>query len=841
MNRCFRVVLCVLSLVFSRMMPAQNLPALQQDGAISVGTLQNGITYYLVTNASMKGVADYALVRRGRADSLTTRKELSSLPHFNKTVPYHFLARKGIGCRPEGYISYEGAHTVFRFDEVPVTDAAAADTTLLMLFDLIAAQPFQHAIIIAGDINAAGIQSKMNVFQMMVPARTPAYEKPSYSWLPSDAMQTEFTRSETPSVGMEMHFPRTADAQMNTIVPFIARMFATELGEIVQGRLTEPLSARNTPPRQVSFSYRGSDRSFGDDRLDFSVETVPDGQVPAALALSTTVSSLGKSGVGMAEYLSARQRVVAAFQQAPDNDALVRKCISHYLYGADLATDATKVQYFTSRNITPDSELRLFNDYVTALLDSLSHATLHWSGDEDAFDPFFDPLAFALTWENVSGMDMRVGEWTVGAADTTSFGASRGKAKLKITAPEPVSGGELWTFSNGIRVIYKKMNTAGRMYYSMMVKSGYISVKDLQRGEGAFFSDMLGLYDVAGMSGRDFQRVLQANGVELEAKVGVLDTRLSGSAPANRLPLTMKALLSLVNERKLNPAAYASFRSAMQACMQTDHLDGLMYPDYVYTDVRNPEALTDQLQERADGFFSNAFLRMNDGVLILVGDLPSNIVQKTLSAYLGGFRVGRTTVARPAVPYKLRTGTTTYSMEGSSKRITVAMAAQLPYTTEHYMAFRVACMALQRRLSGVLSEYGYSVSSTGQFRIAPQDVMEIIFTFEPVAEGGLPYGVMPGSVQPGRALTAARKAIDAVLAAPTDAAALATGKTFLLNSYARSLADPAQFRDAVLLRYAWGKDVLTGYDARINAVSAEKVGVVYKALSEGFRIEYVIK
>ena len=73
MKGFFRLVSCAFLLVFSRMMPAQNLPALQQDAAVTVGALQNGISYYLVTNPAMKGVADYALVRKGAADTLSTR------------------------------------------------------------------------------------------------------------------------------------------------------------------------------------------------------------------------------------------------------------------------------------------------------------------------------------------------------------------------------------------------------------------------------------------------------------------------------------------------------------------------------------------------------------------------------------------------------------------------------------------------------------------------------------------------------------------------------------------------------------------------------------------------
>ena len=87
------------------MMPSQELLQLKQEGYITTGALPNGVTYYLVTNSSMKGIADFALVRKGLCDTTAARMELASLPHFNKTAPIKFLSRKGIGCRKEGYIS----------------------------------------------------------------------------------------------------------------------------------------------------------------------------------------------------------------------------------------------------------------------------------------------------------------------------------------------------------------------------------------------------------------------------------------------------------------------------------------------------------------------------------------------------------------------------------------------------------------------------------------------------------------------------------------------------------------------------------------------------------------
>ena len=92
-----------------------------------------------------------------------------------------------------------------------------------------------------------------------------------------------------------------------------------------------------------------------------------------------------------------------------------------------------------------------------------------------------------------------------------------------------------------------------------------------------------------------------------------------------------------------------------------------------------------------------------------------------------------------------------------------------------------------------------------------------------------------------RSLVEARKVIENVLSNPIAPAELAACKSLLTNSYSTYLADPDNYIDAVLMRYSGGKDVLTGYAGRIGSVSADKVKEIFGALSEGMRIEYVVK
>ena len=839
MRNFIKSVLCSVLLGFSIMMPAQNLPALQKDENITTGNLANGISYYLVTNPSMKGVADFALVRKGVNDTLAARKELSSLPHFNKTIPYKFLSRKGIGCRPEGYTSFREDVTIFRFDEVPVFDQAASDTTLLMLFDLIAAQPCPHSIIIAGDINPSAIIERMNVFALMVPSRSPIYKKKEYVWRPSEETKYSFIPSDQASVTAEFRSPRTPEDQMNTIQPFISDLFSGALKEIVLCRLRETLTFREIPTLEIKAFNEGSSSCIGDERFCVCLK-IPDSQlIPATLSLASTLSEICSKGIGSDEYKVARNAVLNAFLKPQTNDALVQRCISSYLYGSDLASPASKARFFTSRNMSAKAETELFNGYASAILEDLDNCSVTWTGKE--YDEWLWPVLFRSAWNGVSLLGKPTYHWKNSQKDTSDFWNEKNKVKIKSISTEPVSDGQMWSFSNGMKVIYKKMDTKGRFNYSFMIKGGYSTVRNLQRGEGAFFSDMIGLCSIAGMHGNEFFKTLRAEDVEMNCSVSTSDLRLWGSAPSNRFVLVLKSLLSVANQRKESDSAFESWRKMELASLKPAYLDSLMYQDYNYSAVKTPSGLVDRTMQDAQMFFDNQFIRSNDGVFVIVGDMQPESLQKILCQYLGGFRVSKSSSVRQFSPYKLRTGHTTYSRFGTPVEIDVALACAEPFTTENYMAFKVASLALQRRLTGVMAEYGFSVKMEDRFSIWPQEALELIFTCLPVPEEGLPYGVASGSEHSMRSLVAARKVIETTLSSQIDAAELASCKSLLVNSYSTYLSDPKNYVDAVLMRYSGGKDVLTDYNNRIGSVSAEKVKEIFGALSEGMRIEYVVK
>ena len=90
-------------------------PGLPGDPAVMRGTLPDGIAYYIVSNPSEKGMAEFALVRKGApGDSLPeavmeARASITRIPRLENGTARDYIARNGFPstlCRrsPSGQV-----------------------------------------------------------------------------------------------------------------------------------------------------------------------------------------------------------------------------------------------------------------------------------------------------------------------------------------------------------------------------------------------------------------------------------------------------------------------------------------------------------------------------------------------------------------------------------------------------------------------------------------------------------------------------------------------------------------------------------------------------------------
>ena len=66
-NRYKILIAAVSGLICTQFLQSQELPSLPPDQSVTKGFLPNGMAYYLVSNPSAAGMADFALVRKDGA------------------------------------------------------------------------------------------------------------------------------------------------------------------------------------------------------------------------------------------------------------------------------------------------------------------------------------------------------------------------------------------------------------------------------------------------------------------------------------------------------------------------------------------------------------------------------------------------------------------------------------------------------------------------------------------------------------------------------------------------------------------------------------------------------
>lgn len=845
---------CLILFALSSASFAQGLPALPKAPEITVGQLPNGMSYYLVKNSATPGFADFALVQKSPSDVQTARKALTSLPHFPGRKPYRFLADNGIGYERAGFShTLASGARVFLFNEVPVSSQMVSDSTLLMLFDIALTSEGRQAVVVSGDINVGAVTERMNMLSLMVPSCTQDDNGSVPAFVPSETLAVRTVRVQgapVSTVRVSFRTPRTKKESLNTMLPIITATMASQLGTIVCDRVRLLFSSQGIPYSDVSFRYAGASSSDGDESLIFSVKASPGHVNEACTCLSSVLSDIDANGVSAGELKAAKDAHLAALLRdagnvSKTNAEYLKKCISSYVYGTDLAPDTAVRDFYKDRKLDPEKDLELFNRYASALLDSDKNASLTVLSPEEV-DPSDIETSFRRGWNSGLSTPVRADE-----ADTLRLMTSKKKVKVKVSSSEPLSGGEMWTFSNGMKVVYKKTALKGKFHFNMMVKGGVTGVPGLKSGESCFVEDVIPLLKVAGISGADFSRMLRDNGISVSARVSPSDMRLSGCAPSSKATLLLKALLTFASSREVDTDAYDNYRSSEELRIRerkvTDKgllevLDSTMSPEYIYLDHKQIRNASDDLPSRVNDYLDHQFDNLGNGVIVLVGDLQKDAVQKLLCHSLGDLHAGSQRPVRPKSSYELRDCWLTVATPAEHSRfgerqksVSVALSAKLPFDTQNPVAFKLAGTALEREMTKNLATAGYSADVTVR---DDNDRLTVLVSCRPCQVDGLPSDVEPAYQT--IVLNAIRSAVNRFTVKPLSDAELKTCKTILTNRMSALISDPGYLADAVATRNSEGKDEVTGYQSRVASVPLSLVRSILKALDAGTKVEYII-
>ena len=824
----------------------EQLPQLPVAPEITLGTLPNGIQYYFVTNKAEPGYADFSLIQKGHSHPDVSGL-MKSLPHFTKRSPEDFLVSHGVAAPVGGYASGRGGHTVFDFRSVPLSNQSVTDSTMLLLMDLASTCPTGQAIVISGDIALDKFKDRLSLLSMTVGRRGPAPVSDAYIWTPTEVpacYYSENRSSALSSLRITYSSARVPKDRMNTLQPVVTRQYSTYLGMILERRIRENFRVHDIPLADLEYRYRDSSTGSGDEIYTITVTTSASSYESAVRQTAAILADIDTRGATLPELQEAKDRLVSqASRDAGNirytNADYVRKCANSYLYDASLVSDATINDFFGRSRLPGEQELGLFNSFASALLDVSNNIILGF--DTPRAVVRLDLLrSFESEWRRTA--EDPSATFGVARCDTTFNIQPYPKVRLVSEASEPVSGGMLWTFSNGMRVIFKHAATKGEFQYDMILRGGSSLVKGLLPGENAFVGDMLDLCDVDGRRNSDFRSILSSNGITYNTSVSLSDLQIRGKAPKGSVTTLLEALLALATSRhSIRPEDFAYYKACESLRLEQrrlslsgviDKVDSLIAPTSRYVTWKNISALRNDLPQRACDFFDAQFGNCSDGVLVLVGDLNEETLKKSLCNYLGGFPTDRKKSTRPRASGSLIAGTTTHS---SSARdgvgdglplVCVEMAAPTNFNGASFAAWRVACLALEDCLAGPMLEVGASCEVTFGLSLYPQEIFKVYLVCRP---GKDPYA----------ALEAIRKALKAFRANPYQVAGLASYKTDLLALMNGGLATSEGCIDAVAIRYSENKDLVTSYRNASGSLTEAAVAAAIDALVGGSRVEYV--
>ena len=855
MNSGFRkIIACLSLLILSINVPAQDIPALKDDPSVLKGVMPNGMSYYLMSNPTSKGRADFALVQKvGRKNTddntgleavRVSREALSRLPHIKGPSPQDFLFRHGTAPGKNGFVKVSDDATLFHLSGVNVKDGkSAVDSMLLFLLDLTdrTYSPADQAVIVSGDIDAESVASRLVSMSYMVPAKD------------TDRFRTHLvTRNDDPvfdcgvqegglaDVTVSWTSQRPPREYMNTVQTAVFEKTVNTLGDIASARIRRSMKDRGIPVADVSSTFVSSASGPYDDKFSVSV-TVRDYDAPAALeVMAGVMASIDGYGVGESEFLRSeavcmnRLEEQASSVWISDKDN-VRRCADAFLYNASLASSKEKLAFHKSRNLPDAMRLKYFNDIAMALLDGSAGLSVVCPGDSSqvrrAFESAWDS-AEAWASSPLAGLDVLPGKTE--------------KIRIRSVKKEPVSGGSVWTFSNGFKVICRKM-PSDRVYYNLALNGGTGNIDGIAPGEAAFVSDYMKTCDVCGLEADEFKGLLEKEGVIMNAKANMSNIMINGHVRKDKLELLMRVLLAAANGRKRNDETFRYYKECEYLALEKAQggfvsrmtaIDSIMCPDYRYSPYKQKGRITGRFQDNVEAFLELRSSKMNDGVLVLAGNVDEEALKKMLAEYVGGFRTSDVALRRPVTRYQPVSGWSTYTMEGDMDNVDVALSARIPVTAENYMAADIASMVLKRRLEEALKDSGMCLSLSYNCRIYPEERLNMLISVSEASGDGFATGAARRS--PMEALGEVRSVLADMRLMEISDETLAECKEALKKIVEVEMTDPAYWTDAITLRYLDGKDLTTGYAAKIDAVTADKVRNVFAVLNEGSKVEYVI-
>ncbi len=852
----------------------QNPDKLPLDPLVKTGSLDNGIRYYIVNNKNSKGFVDIALVQNtGYKDEsknnigesiISSRGALSDLPRFMLNSPFSFLKRKSIFPTDNGYVSVSENATIYRFKDIVVAkNNEALDSSLLMIFDIIANSTRlgkrystqNQAIIIVGDVDPKAVLNKMDMLALFVVNSYDRNKVIPYTWKEQKKKKIVFKERYSDSlttISIEYRSQRTPRSLMNTVQYLVSSKFAREFLCLLENRVSLSLHKHNIPYYSLKSDYIASAHSLSDEKLVLNLSLSRRDRDKAISILSSVLSELNYYAASMDDYNDVRQQLrinsTAELNSfAKTNSVYMDRCISSFLSNSPLSSELYNYSYFNNRKIDRKKELSLFNTYISSLIDKDRNLSIYI--DDSPSDTLKTRLLelFDKSWELAKEKPNIYPSYEYIASILSKYSK---KARLKYSNIEPMTGADMWIFSNGITVIYKKVDDVANSFnYSLLLRTGLAQATDMSNEYRPYLNDLLKFSSIGDLDNYTFRKLLESNTIDMNVKASLTDFTIYGSAQNDKIEVLLNTLIALANDRNIAKRDFEYYRDSekqqIQALMESSYarelqLDSILRPNISYSKYKRAVKLSYDFIRKSNQFYENIFSKINDGVFIITGNIDKEELKTILSRTLGAFRTEYSSSFRAKMRDDDISGKKILYNMGNKASLDLLFYTSINYTSENYMYLTLASMCLKDAIMQEVTQQGWTGYYSSDFSMFPSESFTLKLFLQAINVDGIPAS-MQVEANPRKLVKIINNRLAKMSIKAVDEQSFEKYRAILSNSLDRDMTKTKSLHTYLSLRYSYGKDLITNYKERLASLSCSKLNQIISDIINSTLIENVIE
>lgn len=617
-------------------------------------------------------------------------------------------------------------------------------------------RPDLQGIIVVGDIDVDRIEGKIKeMFSDIKMPENPA--KREYYPVP-DNEETIFAigkdKEQTMALVEIMFKSDVRPDSLKGTVDYLVELYALNLIEhMLNARLSDMVTKPDAPFAVAQAAAGDYMSAKTKDALTFVSVAKGDDLMPAFESIYREALRAKRGGFTHTEFNRAKDELRSQLEKAYNNrnstpsTSLVEEYVRHFLDNEPIPGIENEYQLMTM--LSSQIPLEAINQVFPQMMPENNIVVLAMLPDNGKFVvPTEAQLAEAM--KRVEAEDIEAYKEEVKTEPLIANLLPAGK--IVSVAPFDRFGAEVWTLSNGAKVVVKKTDFRDdEILFDAQAAGGTSGLSDADNDNLRYLGDAVAMPSFGTYSYSDIQKYLAGKNVSVEYEIDDYTRELSGSAVKKDLPVLMELIYAAFTEFDLNADEFKANQNLYTGILQNRESD----PQYQFTKqlignlYESPRrapldvaVVNNANRERIIEITKDCFSNAGEFVFYFVGNVDTDSLKPLVEKYIASLPGTPVEPAKielnPALMLKSGSATTQVKqkMDNPQTYAAVILSGNMPFDSKNAKLSSIAGQILSARLIKIVREEEgavYSISANGSMSLInePNSIIQTVFPMKP--------------------------------------------------------------------------------------------------------------